>query len=188
MSAHIRDRDIGWRKFFENVHTIKESYVKVGVLGDDRGAEREPGSDLTVAEIAVVQEYGTKDGHIPSRPFMRSTFDAERNNLLKLAQQLIAHVSEGKQSVARGLEILGAYLANAAKKRITAGAIPPPNAPSTALAKAKKGKAASQFRGPATLGKALGQVGAVASVKPLIDTGRLLNAITWVVITGEREK
>jgi hypothetical protein len=55
--------------------------------------------------------------------------------------------------------VMGSTLANAMKRKIVDGAgVPPPNAPSTV---AKKG-----------------------SSRPLVDTGRLVNAITWASIVG----
>lgn len=218
----------------------RKAKVKVGVLEDTpKGAAKEVDkktgktSDLTVAEIAAVLHFGTKDGHIPPRPFLAMTFDAKREELVALGSDLLFGVLIGKLSLERALNVLGAVLANATKATVTAG-VPPPNAPSTALGKAMKGRTKSLFavktrktketsakrstadlrglgdafaaigataaargsdrgigvalgirkqgiRAARNLGDAFAQIGAIASVKPLIDTGRMLNAITWII-------
>jgi hypothetical protein len=180
--SEIVDTDKGWRQIFKRVDEIESSFVRVGVLEDSEEGQEHEG-DLTVAEIAAVLEYGTDDGRIPARPFMRITFDHQREQLAKMGRELIEQVISGRVTIRQALDIMGASLASAAKSTITHG-VPPPNALSTAIAKARKTKG-GMFKGPISLAKAFGRLGAIASVKPLIDTGRLLNAITWSVETGE---
>ncbi len=156
------DRDLGWNEILKVAAEIKQSKVRVGVIGE-RAEAKEEGSPLTVGEIAAVLEYGTEDGHIPARPFVRGTFDAERENLVALGRKLIRGALDGKITVEKGLNIIGSTLANAIKRRITDGSgVPPPNAPSTIAAK--------------------------GSDRPLVDTGRLLGAITWSVVMGGKRR
>lgn len=150
VTAKLVSRDLGWKEILRRVHQIRDSDVHVGVLSDDKHGD----DDITMAELAAVHEYGTEDGHIPARPFLRPTFEAERQNLTDMGGKLITAVLDGKMEVEQALGIVGASLASAVKKRITSN-VPPPNAPSTVAAK--------------------------GSDKTLIDTGRLLNSITWSV-------
>lgn len=183
--SQVIDRDRGWKRVFAAAYSVarSKSVVRVGVLDEGAGAETEPGGDLTVAEIAAVLEFGTEDGRIPERSFVRSTFDEQRTTLEALAARLLqAVVFHGlPEDVALGQ--LGALLASAIKAKVTSGqGVPPPNAPSTMLAKANTGRTSKFFRRPArNLGQALAQAGALAAVKTLIDTGRMLGAITWSV-------
>lgn len=177
----VVDKDLGWAAWFDSMKEIRTSYVKVGVLDDGQTYE----DGLTVAEIAAVHEFGTEDGRIPERSFVRATFDLESAALTKLAEKLFQRVVFGKMSTTDALNVLGAQLAADIKRRIQQG-IDPPNAMRTALAKVMKGKTRRLFKRPAqNLGEALAQAGALAAVKPLIDTGRLLNAVTWAVEAGE---
>lgn len=155
-------KDYGFRALFKRVDEIKNSYVKVGVLGDDaKGGMHVPGSDLTVAEIAVVNEFGTED--IPERSFVRSTFDEKREELTRLGGKLMGSVIDGRMATKKALDIMGSTLATAMKLKITTGAgVPPPNAPSTIE---KKG-----------------------SSRPLVDEARMVNAITHAAVVGGREK
>jgi hypothetical protein len=154
----IIDKDHGWAALFKRVKEIKDSYVKVGVLADDaKGGMHVPGADLTVAEIAVVHEFGA--GIVPERSFVRSTFDARREELVELGKKLMTGVIDGKIKLKPALDVMGSTLATAMKRKITEGAgVPPPNAPSTVAAK--------------------------GSSRPLVDTGRMLGAITWASIVG----
>jgi hypothetical protein len=153
-------KDTGMRAMFERAQQIKDAYVKVGVLADDeKGGMHYEGGELTVAEIAAINEYGTQDGRIPSRSFLRSTFEARREELAEMGREFIEKVVDGKLDLAIALGRMGAWLANKVKRAITDGTgIEPENRPSTVR---KKG-----------------------SSRPLVDTGRMLAAITWSVIVG----
>ena len=61
----------------------KKPHVAVGILQDERVDER-----FSMVDLATVHEYGSKDGHIPQRSFIRSTCDAQQNNHLKLISVL----------------------------------------------------------------------------------------------------
>lgn len=177
MSTKLIDRDLGWKEFVQNVARMGDARVKVGVMDD--GEDYPEG--ITVAEVAAINEFGTEDGRIPERSFLRSTFDEKREELLVLAEMLTQRILFGKSTVEDAMNVLGATLASAIKKTIADG-VDPPNAESTARRKAATGKTAKYFNKPAeTLGDALAQVGALAAVKPLVDTGRLMGSITWAV-------
>lgn len=118
------------------------------------------GAGLTVGQIAVVNEFGTEA--VPARSFVRSTFDQKREDLAELGKKLMTGIVDGKIKLKPALDVMGSTLAAAMKKKITDGeGIPPPNAPSTVAAK--------------------------GSDRPLVDTGRLLNSITWTSIVGDRD-
>lgn len=221
----IKSKDHGWDEFWTRVRdltSLKSARVKVGVLSDSvqgglhaKGKDGKKAAKLTLAELAAVLHYGTQDGHIPPRPFLTMTLDAKRDELKKLGSDLMANVIMGRITLEQALNAMGSKLAADVKATIAAG-VPPPNAPSTAIAKAMKGKTGGAFKqkkqrhigdaiadaaatsyveglgghgrggrkavGAArNLGGAFAQIGAIASVKPLIDTGRLMGAVTWSI-------
>lgn len=183
----VVDKDRGWAEMLRRAEAIRgRSYVRVGVLSDSKkGGLHVPGAKLTVAEIAAVHEFGTTDGKIPARSFIRSTFDEQRPALQALAAQLVTKLLfDPAMTAERALGLLGLALASKIRAKIVDGAgVPPPNAPRTALAKARKGKTGRFFkRDPKDLGGALAQAGALAAVRPLVDTGRLANSISWSVV------
>jgi hypothetical protein len=98
------------------------SGVLVGVL---KGTGVHPNSDdMTVAEIAWVNEFGAPSRGIPSRPFLRTTlrenmyFRAELANALKQALIMTVH---GKPGTVLPLQRVGVLAAARVRKRLTEG-------------------------------------------------------------------
>jgi hypothetical protein len=155
MANGVVIKDANWKRLMRNLKHIDRARVHVGVLQNEKAeGDNEDGFDLVA--LAATQEYGSIDGHTPSRPFLRSTFRGPPQWLVLTTSKLAKPVLEGKLDIDRALGLLGAVAATKVKETITSGAgVPPPNAPSTI---AKKG-----------------------SDRPLVDTGRLLNSISWRV-------
>lgn len=151
MSATIEIRDRGWKALLSRLRYEQKS-VKVGVLQSAGDA----GEDLTMVELAAVHEFGSEKAGVPERSFIRRTFREKERETLAFAEKLTGAIVVGKITPAQALEALGQWGAAEVKKTITQGAgVPPPNAPSTIE---KKG-----------------------SDRPLVDTGRLINAIAHEV-------
>jgi hypothetical protein len=112
----------------------------------------EDGAPLAV--IGAVQEFGSADGRIPERSFLRVPLHQNTDNIKKGFSSLAGKVSRGEISAFQMLDQIGARAAGYCKEAIEAG-IQPANAPSTVKRK--------------------------GSATPLIDTGVLRNAITHVV-------
>lgn len=189
-SPRVVDKDHGWKKIFAAIEAARGKRVAhVGVLADsDKGGMHEPGGELTVAEIAAIMEFGTEDGRIPSRSFIRSTFDEKREEMVTMARDLLGKVLIGTITAETALNALGAWFSAELKKKITEGpGVQPPDAPATALAKANKGKTAHLMSKKAeNIGDALAQAGAVAAVRALVDSSRMVAAITWALVTSEK--
>jgi hypothetical protein len=177
----VVDVDHGFRDLMKRASAIRGPVsVKVGVLADSArgGLHRKlpngMAAPLTVAEIAAVNEFGTQDGKIPPRPAFRQTFDEMRADLEKLSGELLLKVIvDGKMSFDDALDLLGLRLATSIKNAIVAG-VSPANAMSTFIRKAQKGKTKALRDNP-------------YGVKPLIDTARMLGAIAWARVIGERQ-
>jgi hypothetical protein len=105
-----------------------------------------------VAEYATYNEYGTRE--IPSRPFMAMSFDENVSKITNDARAGMRRITSGASTVDRELNIIGMKHQNRVQAKIRQG-VPPPNAPSTI---AKKG-----------------------SAKTLVDTGVMLNSVTYSV-------
>jgi len=135
---------------------ISKGSVKVGLL--QNAGTTPDGTPLT--EIGAVHEFGTLDGHIPQRSWLRSTFrrtDAARK---QFTAELVKKVLKGSVSVERALGLLGAWAVARVQEtivqRLTEGPENQANAPSTIAAK--------------------------GSSTPLVDTGQLKNAISFQVV------
>lgn len=142
----------------------ENSVVHVGVLADNGGTAVHPGSNITMIELAAVHEFGSPKNHIPQRSFIRATF--ERPETYKTLQSMGAKYAKaivnGKMNAEQALGRIGAWAASqikaTIKNRQTTGPDP-------------------QELKPATIERK-------GSTLPLVDTGRLINAITWLVKIG----
>lgn len=151
----IRDTDKGWGALFKRISEMPRARVRVGVLEEGKGGAEHDEGGYTNAQIAAVHEFGTEDGVIPERSFIRSTFDKEREHLIELSSKLVVNITEGKMKVLQAMNILGADLAAKIKKNVTEGpGIPPPLKQATIDSK--------------------------GSDRPLVDTGRMVNSVSWV--------
>lgn len=146
----IEDVDTGWKTLLRRMATWEELGIRVGVLSDEPHGDEE--GAITLGELAAVMEFGTEDGHIPARPFLRPVFDERREEIYSYYEKLLGRMIDGELTEKQVHDLLGARLTVYVKERIRSS-VPPPNAPSTV---AKK-----------------------RSTTTLIDTRQLLNSVTW---------
>lgn len=115
---------------------------------------------LTVGEIAVINEFGTADGHIPERSFIRSAFDRNHKAYTEATETLRLKILLGRVTVKKALGLLGLIMGTDIKRKITEGGDPfVDNAQST---KDRK-----------------------ESSSPLMDTGQMRASVTHVVIGAD---
>lgn len=139
----------------------KGSVLQVGVLA---GAGNAAGG-ISMIELAAIHEFGSPKNNIPQRSFIRSTLG--RAEIVQQFKQMTARfakqIVDGKLTEAQALGLLGAWMASQVKmtikKRMTTGPDP-------------------QALKPATIARKKSDL-------PLVDTGRLINAITWSVKMGK---
>ncbi len=149
----MRVRDRGWHKLEASLRATKEgAHVVVGILSDSKNQRR--GEPLTNAVLGFIHEFGSSDGHVPERSFLRATVDAKREKYKTTIRRIAKLVLLGKMTQRQALQLIGVMIQGDVVKTINAG-VPPKNAPSTI---ARKG-----------------------SSKTLIDTGQLKGAITFEV-------
>lgn len=112
------------------------------------------GSSETVAMVAARHELGLG---VPRRSFVRDTVNMERREIEAELRAIARKVFKSGLSIERGLSLLGASVVKRIRRRIQSG-ITPPLAPSTVQQK--------------------------GSNTPLIESGQLLNSITWTLEEG----
>ena len=159
----------------------QDVHVKVGVL-DDGQAGSEVRDGITNGELAVAMEFGTRTA--PARSWIGRTFDQKRAEVQADMQRLLAHVIDGKITVDKALNVLGAKYSAEVKNTVTQGEqIPPPNAPSTLARKEGKTHNRRDSKGRFKPG-----YGAAVryGVRTLIDTGRMIGAVTWATFGSGR--
>jgi hypothetical protein len=166
--------DFGWENYIEQLDKDL-SYVDVGIIGEQASSKT---GDLTLAQLASVQEFGvvisvtpkmrgflsanglqlkksTKEITIPSRPFIRQTFDEQIPELDRKSNELLDQVISGKITKKKALSELGQTHQNQIQSNM-----------------ATKGKF-KENHGFTERRK--------GSSQPLIDTGRLRQSINFEV-------
>ena len=149
--------DKEWRRILGDVRELAKARVQVGILASKGGNEVHDGeSGLTMIEILAIHEFGSPAANIPARAPLRTTFVRKQRELGELCAKASTAVMGGMKP-RRALEIVGIWASTEVKKTITAEEhLEPALKPATV---ARKG-----------------------SDRPLVDTGRLVNAITYEVI------
>jgi len=140
----IKLKELSLQKILEKMN--KTPHVAVGILQD----EKVEGS-FSITDLAATHEYGSSDGRIPARSFIRSTFEAKQKKYAKLISDLQSKIIFKNLTIKQALLTLGEVVSKDMVATINRG-IEPTLKPGTI--KRKK------------------------STKPLVDTGRLKGSIT----------
>lgn len=148
----VKYDDSAFRKMRGEWVDLHNLTLMIGVIGPG-ASELEEGSKLTLAELALVHEYGTDT--IPERSFLRSTLIARRGDLAALQVTVFKRVLARELTARAALELVGEQCVSWIRAAIVAG-IDPPLATETILRK--------------------------SSTKPLIDHGQLYRAISYQVV------
>lgn len=135
-----------------------DSEVLVGVPAATIDKGRKAKDRVNNATLAYVHNYGSPVNNIPARPFMEPGVNDARDTNLKLLEAGGKAILDGGTATAQ-LEAVGIVTQVAIKKRITSNT-PPPLAPRTLAARKARG---------------------VTRTNTLVDTGALLNSISYVV-------
>ena len=105
--AQVVDKDLGYDELVRQLGDIGQPRVLVGIL-QDKGSELAEGGDITLAGYAAVNEFGSEDGHVPERSFMRSTVDANQMKYANMVQialgRAVDAISSGGGASTRVLE------------------------------------------------------------------------------------
>jgi hypothetical protein len=131
---------------------LASKMVKVGFPS---GAKQADGA-ISVAQKAIYNEYGSNNGRIPPRPFMRQSVQLNAETIKHLKVGLLRRIYNGSMTPEQALAILGQNHADKIKRVITSEGTFLPNAPYTVK---KKG-----------------------DDKPLIETSQMVNSVTFKVV------
>lgn len=145
------------RRFYAQVEKLKRGpHVKIGINQDKFKEPKEEfgggTSPFTLGQVAVVNEFGSKDGRVPERSFIRTTDVDKRDDVYAYLKRKRLDVVSGRETARQVLGEVGAKMKGFIQQKIIAIRTPP-NAPSTI---ARKG-----------------------SSNPLIAEGQLLRSIEW---------
>ncbi len=176
------------RQLAEAMATLPRVDLLVGfpVGGDARKPEPgEPPSPINNATIAFIQEKGSPEAHIPARPFLSTGIADYVPRMVERMAQTARKVVEGDvDAIRRGFNTMGLEAVSAIRNRLTAGPWTP-LADATLLKRAgrpvgggvgiRKGALAELAR------RAQGLAPSTLYARPLVETGQLRNAVTYVI-------
>lgn len=151
----VTDRDKGAKALMKRLAQSGE--ITVGIHEAEGSAAKEgddDAGDMQLIDVAIVHEFGSEDGRIPRRSFIRDWEDEKAEEHKGQLRQAGKAVIDGKLDAERALGRLGVLYQADIQKRISDG-IDPANAQSTIDRK--------------------------GSSKPLIDTGQLRTSVTHKV-------
>lgn len=130
---------------------LKEAQAKHVNVGFPGGQDHE-GTEMTVAQLARVHEFGAPSVGIPERPFMRQSLQNNRPKYLRLNRQNLRQMVAGDMSAEQALGQLGAMAQGDIQREIVNGEFAPLK--------------------PETIRRK-------GSSKPLIDSGQMRQSVTW---------
>lgn len=161
---------------------LAEREVLVGFPEDttDRDNSTSPENpDITNAALGYIHDNGQPEVNIPARPFMipgmNNAVAAVTRHLTWTAKQVLNRAGVGAIEV--GFERAGIAAQAALRRKINEG-IPPPLSEWTLRDRARRGRKGAMWE---LAWRAAGAPASTELAKPLIDTGQLRNAITYVI-------
>jgi len=147
----IKVIDRGWKRIHEELKNIPYE-VAVGIQGAGASIDRD---GITNVQLGSIHEFGSENGVIPQRSFIRSTVSENNDAYKKQLQEIIKNVTEKNKKAVGELMFFGDKVKLDIVQMIK-DIIPPPLTDETVAR--KKGE-----------------------TTPLIDTGFLWNSISSVV-------
>jgi len=148
------------------MRALRRNKIRVGFFPEARYTD-----GTQIAYVAAIQEFGYPAGGIPSRAFLRPTIREQKGNWSRqIAGATIAAI-EGDIRMEDGLGQVGALAAGDVSQSIANVTSPPLDEDTV---EARKNKRANE---PADAGP-----GSSSGIrKPLVDTGQMLQAVSWRV-------
>ena len=149
---------------------------------------RDDTSPMTNATLAYIHDNGAPEANIPARPFMIPGMEAAAASIEKAlhytANQALNKSNSAPDAVNKGLVIAGSMATLSIRRKISEG-IPPPLAASTLRDRARRGRKGAKEELRA---RSAGVAPSMTLAKPLIDTGQLRNAVTFVIRRRRRRE
>ena len=104
----VKDIDKGWRRIVEELNVLNDYDVFVGIHSTARSSDET--GELTAAAIGAIHEFGTKDGRILPRPWLRTSIDHFSREISEKYGEIFRQVTKGQGFTAkRGLNRLGLF-------------------------------------------------------------------------------
>lgn len=151
INTRVNVRDLGMDRIMRNITELSRIDIRVGVQAGERTAD----GKFDLAGVATVQEFGLDEKNIPSRPFMRETFDTKARTIANFGGKVADKVAQGIIHPRQAADLIGLKMTGFIQAKIVSGNWTPNSAYTIRRKK---------------------------SNKPLIDTGNLRQSIRHVLV------
>lgn len=150
----------------EKLKEIAQTDILVGIPKE--ATQQKDGETFYLADIATINNFGSKSKNIPARPFGTTLMPRYGKRIMDFYRKEVAEALKGKRKVKVALNRVGLTAAGFMKTNLSAGKWKP-NAPITI-------HGGWMNRG----GKSF-YVKGKGSAHPLIDIGQMRQSITWIL-------
>jgi len=159
--SSIKDIDRGWKNIGRNLSAYSKKTIYVGLPREKPGPTTDEG--YSMAEIGALHEFGSLDGHVPERKWLRSAVDHFRSAITERYVKLWERIMRGNYvDVDEGFNRIGMFGVSRIREYIR-----------------KVGPGIWRPLSAFTIARKL-------SDRPLINTGQLMQSITYIV-TGKKD-
>ncbi len=150
----IQDVDKGYKNFLKHMEKMAQTRqgVAIGIIGDEAAAVSSD-RGINNATLGAIHEFGSADGHVPERSFLRATVDANDKKYTEFAARVAVTDALANIPLNVTLGKVGELALRDVTAKFRAGIEP---ALSPVTQEIRHGNA-----------------------KPLWNTGQLLRSITW---------
>lgn len=124
-------KDKGFAKTLQKMAELGITGIQVGVVGEKANEPVPDGRGLTQGENALIQEFGTNDGHIPPRYVISKGFQRHIGEMKSALRTLVRNVITNGASVYAEAAIAGRKGADIMRDRILNSEIRPRDAQAT---------------------------------------------------------
>jgi hypothetical protein len=182
-TATTSDRDLGFAEIKRRLGDAKGAFCEAGWWGDKKTKD----GKASLAYVASIMEFGTRDGKIPERAFVRPTCDMNGDKYRKRLAEAGLRIVRRKSTADQELAAIGERIASDIQEAILSLWTPELAASTKQSRRHKRGSVRNYTRRQA---EASGTpLGAGKVFKPLIDTGTLLASIsTRVFVRGRKTR
>lgn len=165
MTVTLKDDDTVLQGILAEQAALMRTAVTVGIHGDAPpyipGEKDQP--PISMQDIALVHEFGSSDGRIPERSFLRSGIAEREAGLLGIMENVADKVTKGELKAQQAADQVGLTVQALIQKRIQDGEITPELSAYTIERRKNQ------------------------SDTPLFDTGQLVQSITFVAGDSDPE-
>lgn len=173
------------KSLLKGLAALAENRAYAGVPATTAGRKDEK-TPINNAELMFIHEHGAPEANIPARPVVHP---AIRKAQPQITAALFATgklaLNGGADAVDKGLNAVGLIAQNAMRARISSGPFAPLSPKTIAQRAAKRGtkrrKGEQQYLDLVAGGMSPANAQSAAGIKPLIDTGQLRRALTYVI-------